>query len=204
MAPPCSGLFLRSTPRGIGGPGDALAAMLPRLPPRASHRAAASPRGIATTPAVAAGATPTRQQRNQPREFYAQRPQRPPAPNLNYTHILHVVANRKNTLATLTDRDGQPLTMASCGMAGFKGANRASVDAALAAGKLLADKAKNKGINVPKGMMAGGVWVKLNGFGTGRDGIVRAVREAEWRIVRLQDTTPLPWGGDRPVKRKRR
>jgi ribosomal protein S11 len=83
-------------------------------------------------------------------------------------------------------------------MAGYKGAQRGSLDAALAAGQLLIKKTTEMGIKPP------GVWLKLNGFGGGREGVGRALREAEWRVVRVQDTTPIPWAGDRPKKRKRR
>jgi small subunit ribosomal protein S11 len=83
-------------------------------------------------------------------------------------------------------------------MAGFKGAQRGTLDAALAACQLLISK------TTATGTKPGGVWLKLNGFGGGREGAVRALREAEWRVVRVQDTTGVPWGGDRPRKRKRR
>lgn len=125
-------------------------------------------------------------------------------PEIKYTQILHIKAGRKNTIATLTHPDGQTITFASSGMAGFKGAGRGTQDAALAGGKILVEKTKANGVTVPTGNQEGGVWVKMAGFGAGREQILRAVREADWKIVRLQDTTPIPWAGDRPVKAKRR
>lgn len=74
----------------------------------------------------------------------------------------------------------------------------------MATGKLLVERAQKAGIQVPEGKQNGGLWIKLRGFGPGRDAVVRSLIEHNWKIVRMQDTTPIPWGGDRPKKAKRR
>ncbi|KAI9229826.1 MAG: hypothetical protein DHS80DRAFT_3305, partial [Piptocephalis tieghemiana] len=113
--------------------------------------------------------------------------------------VFHVHAGRSNTIITLTDAKGNALVQASAGTAGFKKSHRGGPEAAYQAVNQLVTKAQDKKLDVYN------IAIKLSGFGMGRDASYRAIRTLapKWNIVRVEDTTPIPFNGCRPKKARR-
>ncbi|KAJ1337014.1 hypothetical protein BSLG_006774 [Batrachochytrium salamandrivorans] len=113
-------------------------------------------------------------------------------------HILHITANRNNTIATFTDDAGKTLCWASAGTCGLKKAARGTSDAGYQAVLALTEKVKER--NIP---ISDGVHLRISGFGPGREQAFRAVRAAGWSLVRITDFTPYRHAGCRPKKKRR-
>ncbi len=109
---------------------------------------------------------------------------------------VYVYASFNNTLVTVTDAGGQTISWGSSGKAGFKGARKATPYAATTAVEAVLKNAKEKsGINE--------VEVYVKGPGPGRDAALRAVKASGLEISLIADTTPIPFDGPRPKKRRR-
>ncbi len=101
-----------------------------------------------------------------------------------------------NTVITLTDNDGNVLSWANAGLAGFKGPKKATPYAAQIITRIAVDKAKEEyGLSEVK------VFVK--GVGTGRESAVRALNANGLVITYIKDITPLPHNGCRARKPRR-
>ena len=109
--------------------------------------------------------------------------------------IAHVHASFNNTIITITDRQGNALSWATSGGAGFKGSRKSTPFAA----QVAAERASN--VAVEFGMKSVDVFVK--GPGPGRESAVRAINAAGLKINSISDVTPIPHNGCRPPKRRR-
>jgi len=109
--------------------------------------------------------------------------------------IAHVHASFNNTIITITDRQGNTLSWASSGGAGFKGSRKSTPFAAQVAAEECAKKAMEHGVRTV------GVFVK--GPGAGRESALRALQAAGLRVTMIRDVTPIPHNGCRPPKRRR-
>ncbi|KAG0199681.1 hypothetical protein BGX28_007095 [Mortierella sp. GBA30] len=114
------------------------------------------------------------------------------------THNLHIHASMNNTILTLTDSNGDPITTQSAGSAGFKKSARSGPEAGYQAMTKLIEKAEEKNAQVQT------LHVLMKGFGPGRDSAFKAIRaKTNWDIKRISDTTPIPFNGCRPPKARR-
>ena len=109
--------------------------------------------------------------------------------------IAHVHASFNNTIITLSDRQGNVLSWATSGGAGFRGSRKSTPFAAQVAAEDAAIKAKDHGMRSVE------VWVK--GPGSGRESALRAIQAAGLTITMIKDVTPIPHNGCRPPKRRR-
>lgn len=109
--------------------------------------------------------------------------------------IAHIHASFNNTIITITDRQGNALSWATSGGAGFKGSRKSTPFAAQVAAEECAKKAAEHGVR------SLGVYVK--GPGAGRESALRALQAAGMRITMIRDVTPIPHNGCRPPKRRR-
>ena len=109
--------------------------------------------------------------------------------------IAHVQASFNNTLISITDLDGNVITWASAGKAGFKGSRKSTPFAAQVAAEASAREALNQGMKRVE------VWVK--GPGGGREAAIRSLQAAGLEISAIKDVTPIPHNGCRPPKRRR-
>jgi small subunit ribosomal protein S11 len=107
-----------------------------------------------------------------------------------------VKASYNNTIVTVTDLNGNVLSWASAGMAGFKGPKKATSYAAQIITKIALMKAKED-----YGLKE--VSVYINGIGTGREAAVRAVNANNINVTAIRDITPIPHNGCRPRKPRR-
>jgi small subunit ribosomal protein S11 len=109
--------------------------------------------------------------------------------------IAHIHASFNNTIITITDRQGNALSWATSGGAGFKGSRKSTPFAA----QVTADAAARKGIE--QGLQKVEVFVK--GPGSGRETAIRSLQAAGLEILGVKDVTPQAHNGVRPKKRRR-
>jgi len=109
--------------------------------------------------------------------------------------IAFVQATFNNTIITITDRQGNTLSWATAGGAGFRGSRKSTPFAAQMAADMAGRAAMEFGIKTLE--------VRIKGPGPGRDSSIRALNALGIRIVSLADVTPIPHNGCRPPKRRR-
>lgn len=109
--------------------------------------------------------------------------------------IAHILATFNNTIVTIADREGNTLTWASTGSAGFKGSKKSTPFAAGIAAENAAKKALDRGVKE--------VEVYVKGPGAGRESAIRSIQAAGLTIRSIRDVTPIPHNGCRPQKRRR-
>src|SRR5260221_7101552 len=100
-----------------------------------------------------------------------------------------------NTIITITDRQGNALSWASSGGAGFKGSRKSTPFAGQVAAEAAGRAALECGVK--------NLEVRIKGPGPGRESSVRALNACGFRIASIQDITPVPHNGCRPPKRRR-
>ena len=109
--------------------------------------------------------------------------------------IAHVHASFNNTIITITDRQGNALSWATSGGAGFKGSRKSTPFAAQVAAETAGRVALEFGIKTLE--------VRIKGPGPGRESSVRALNALGIKISSIADITPVPHTGCRPPKRRR-
>lgn len=109
--------------------------------------------------------------------------------------IAHVHASFNNTIITITDRQGNALSWATSGGAGFKGSRKSTPFAAQVAAEAAGRVAVEFGIK--------NLDVRVKGPGPGRDSSVRALNALGIKILSISDVTPVPHNGCRPPKKRR-
>src|SRR5690606_15935898 len=109
--------------------------------------------------------------------------------------IAHVHASFNNTIITITDRQGNTLSWATSGGAGFKGSRKSTPFAAQVAAESAGRVAQEYGIKTLE--------VRIKGPGPGRESSVRALNALGIKISSISDITPVPHNGCRPPKRRR-
>jgi len=109
--------------------------------------------------------------------------------------IAHVHASFNNTIITITDRQGNALSWATSGSAGFKGSRKSTPFAAQVAAESAGRVAMEYGIKTLE--------VRIKGPGPGRESSVRALNALGIKISSIADITPVPHNGCRPPKRRR-
>jgi small subunit ribosomal protein S11 len=109
--------------------------------------------------------------------------------------VVHVKSTFNNTLVSVTTTDGDVLLRGSAGKAGFKGSRKGTPFVASQIASGLAKEMSTMGIK--------NLEINLQGPGSGRDSVVRAMHSAGMNISVLRDVTPLPHNGCRPAKKRR-
>lgn len=109
--------------------------------------------------------------------------------------VAHIKATFNNTMITITDPQGNVVSWASAGQAGFKGSRKGTPFAAQQA----AERAAR--IAIDMGMRSVSVLVK--GPGAGRESAVRALGQSGFQVQAIRDVTPIPHNGCRPPKKRR-
>jgi small subunit ribosomal protein S11 len=109
--------------------------------------------------------------------------------------VAHIHASFNNTIITITDRQGNALSWASSGGAGFKGSRKSTPFAAQVAAESAGRVAVECGVK--------NIEVRIKGPGPGRESTVRALNALGIKVTQLSDITPVPHNGCRPPKRRR-
>lgn len=109
--------------------------------------------------------------------------------------VAHIQATFNNTIITITDRQGNALSWATSGGAGFKGSRKSTPFAAQVAAEAAGRAAQECGVK--------NLEVRIKGPGPGRESAVRALNALGMKISSITDVTPVPHNGCRPPKRRR-
>jgi len=109
--------------------------------------------------------------------------------------IAHIHASFNNTIITLSDRQGNVLSWATSGGAGFRGSRKSTPFAAQVAAEAAGRTALDFGMK--------NLEVRVKGPGPGRESSVRALNALGYKITNIIDVTPIPHNGCRPPKKRR-
>lgn len=107
----------------------------------------------------------------------------------------YIQATFNNTIVTLTDPQGNVISWASSGTAGFKGSRKGTPYAAQMAAREAARKAMENGLRQ--------VDVFVRGPGSGREAAIRSLQSSGLFITGIRDVTSIPHNGCRPPKKRR-
>lgn len=107
----------------------------------------------------------------------------------------HIYSTFNNTIVTISDDAGRPVTWASAGTVGFKGSRKGTPYAAQMAAESAAKQAMDYGMR--------SVEVFVKGPGSGREAAIRSLQAAGIEVNMIKDVTPIPHNGCRPPKRRR-
>ncbi|HET7269048.1 MAG TPA: 30S ribosomal protein S11 [Oleiagrimonas sp.] len=109
--------------------------------------------------------------------------------------VAHVQASFNNTIVTITDRQGNALSWATAGGAGFRGSRKSTPYAAQVAAERAGRAALEYGVKT--------VEVRIKGPGPGRESTVRSLNALGYKVLNIIDVTPIPHNGCRPPKKRR-
>ena len=109
--------------------------------------------------------------------------------------VAHIKSSFNNTLVTIATVTGDVLLRGSAGQLGFKGARKGTPFAATQIANKLAKEMATLGVR--------SVEVNMQGPGSSRDSVIRALQSSGMAITILRDVTPLPHNGCRPSKKRR-
>src|SRR5450432_2415794 len=109
--------------------------------------------------------------------------------------IAHIHASFNNTIITITDRQGNALSWATSGGAGFRGSRKSTPFAAQVAAEKAGRVAQEYGVKTLE--------VRIKGPGPGRESAVRSLNALGMKVTNIIDVTPIPHNGCRPPKRRR-
>jgi small subunit ribosomal protein S11 len=107
----------------------------------------------------------------------------------------YIQSTFNNTTVTITDPDGNVVTWASGGTAGFKGSRKSTPYAAGLAADQAARKAMENGVRQ--------IQVYVKGPGSGREAAIRSLQAAGMAVSAIVDVTPIAHNGCRPPKKRR-
>lgn len=109
--------------------------------------------------------------------------------------VVHLLATFNNTIVNISDKQGNTISWASSGTAGFKGSRKSTPFAAQLAAEQCARKAMEHGLKT--------VEVFVKGPGSGREAAIRSLQAVGLEITLIKDVTPIPHNGCRAPKRRR-
>lgn len=109
--------------------------------------------------------------------------------------LVYIQASFNNIIISICNNQGQVISWASAGKAGFRGSKKNTPYAAQIAATDAASVANDAG------MRSAEVFVK--GPGAGRESAIRAIDGAGIKVTKIKDITPIPHNGCRPPKKRR-
>jgi len=109
--------------------------------------------------------------------------------------VAHIFATFNNTIVTITDQQGNTVSWASAGNAGFRGSRKSTPYAARLAAQNAARSAQDNGMQE--------IEIFVKGPGPGREAAIRALAASGMNLTAIHDITPVPHNGCRPPKRRR-
>ncbi|MGC8585315.1 MAG: 30S ribosomal protein S11 [Thermoplasmata archaeon] len=118
--------------------------------------------------------------------------------------VVNIYSSHNNTIITVTDITGaETLAKASGGMVVKADRDEASPYAAMKASDIVSEKLKEKGINeiIIKVRAPGGSRSHIPG--PGAQAAIRSLTRAGFKVLRVEDVTPIPHDGTRRKGGKR-
>ncbi|MDO8633959.1 MAG: 30S ribosomal protein S11 [archaeon] len=118
--------------------------------------------------------------------------------------LVHIYASRNNTIILLTDETGAE-TIAKCsgGMVVKSQHKEGSPYAAMKVAEIVAEKAREKGINEIRVRVRGQGGIRPKNPGQGAEAAILSLTRNGMRISSIENVTPLPHNGTRRKKRHR-
>ncbi|HLH85445.1 MAG TPA: 30S ribosomal protein S11 [Thermoplasmataceae archaeon] len=123
---------------------------------------------------------------------------------MNKTGVAHIYASQNNTIILVTDPTGaETLAKATGGMVVKNDRDESSPYAAMKAADLVAEKLREKEISdlIIKVRAPGGSKSKIPG--PGAQSAIRALARAGFKILRIEEVTPIPHDGTKKKGGKR-
>lgn len=123
---------------------------------------------------------------------------------MNKTGIAHIFASQNNTIILVTDTTGaETIAKATGGMVVRNDREESSPYAAMKAADLIAEKLREKEISdlIIKVRAPGGSKSKIPG--PGAQSAIRALSRAGFKIIRIEEVTPIPHDGTKKKGGKR-
>lgn len=123
---------------------------------------------------------------------------------MNRTGIAHIYASQNNTIILVTDTTGaETIAKATGGMVVKNDRDESSPYAAMKAADLVAEKLREKEVTdlIIKVRAPGGNKSKIPG--PGAQSAIRALSRAGFKIVRIEEVTPIPHDGTKKKGGKR-
>jgi small subunit ribosomal protein S11 len=102
---------------------------------------------------------------------------------------VHIHSTFNNTIITLTEINGNPVTWKSPGMVGYKGSRKGTPYAAQIAAESLVREMKDFGIR--------SVQVTVKGTGSGRQSVVQTIKGSGIRVEEVRNVTPVSHSSNR-------
>ncbi len=109
--------------------------------------------------------------------------------------VAHIQSTFNNTIVSIADTNGNVISWASAGAAGFKGTRKGTPFAAQICAERAARAAQEHGLRR--------VDVYVKGPGAGRETAIRALQGVGLEVTLIKDVTPIPHNGCRPPKHRR-
>ena len=122
------------------------------------------------------------------------RPRKRERKNVTYG-VAHIKSSFNNTIVAISDQEGNIISWASAGNAGFKGSRKSTPYAAQMAAEQAARRAMEHGVRK--------VDVQVKGPGSGRETAIRSIQNTGIEVTGIKDVTPMPHNGCRQPKRRR-
>ena len=118
--------------------------------------------------------------------------------------LVHIYASRNNTIILLTDETGAE-TIAKCsgGMVVKSQHKEGSPYAAMKVAEIVAEKARERGINEIRVRVRGQGGIRPKNPGQGAEAAILSLTRNGMRISSIENVTPLPHDGTRRKKRHR-
>ena len=107
----------------------------------------------------------------------------------------YIYSTFNNTIISITDPQGNVISTASAGTAGFKGSRKGTAFAAQRAAEQVARRGMDMGLRQ--------IDVLIKGPGSGREAAIRSLQGAGLFVTSIRDVTPIPHNGVRSPKRRR-
>ncbi|MAZ60003.1 MAG: 30S ribosomal protein S11 [Chloroflexi bacterium] len=107
----------------------------------------------------------------------------------------YIYSTFNNTIISITDPQGNVISTASAGTAGFKGSRKGTAFAAQRAAEQAARRGMDMGLRQ--------IDVLIKGPGSGREAAIRSLQGAGLFVSSIRDVTPIPHNGVRSPKRRR-
>ncbi len=109
--------------------------------------------------------------------------------------LVYIQASFNNIIISICNKQGQVISWASAGKAGFRGSKKNTPYAAQMAASDAARVAYEGGMRTAE--------AHVRGPGAGREAAIRAIDVAGIKISKIRDVTPVPHNGCRPPKKRR-
>lgn len=114
---------------------------------------------------------------------------------INSIGIANISSTSNNIIINVSDIYYNTICIGSGGLLGIKGSKRSTSYAGQAIGVVIGKKISLLGIRY--------LYVKIKGFGHGRYSSLKGLSLTGLRILSILDSTPTPFNGCKPPKRRR-